>query len=287
MKYIYLLFSILMVTFGVSQVTGDITYQEYGISFTVPNQWIGQESDDIFVMASSKEAGLLILMFHPAKSQEELMEKMNKGLKDQSVNLTPMTPITTIGTNKVGGIYQGTLDGQNVKGKAIAMINPYGKGIVVFSLINETSYSQRTEELADLVANSVAFTKANGNVIGASPYLQQAKEELMGYKLTYLESYYSNTPGGGGYERKRVINLCSNGLFTFYGGSYLNFPDPNWDPMHENAKGHGTYEILEDSGNIYLQLNYNDGSYESLKCTYDEGVYLNGGHYYRGDVECY
>lgn len=287
MKNIYFLFSLMMAIPAVSQVSGDIIYQEYGISFTIPNQWVGQESEDIFVMASSKEAGLLILMFHPAKNQQELVEKMNKGLKDQLVNLSPVSSISKIGTNKVAGIYQGTLDGQNVKGKAIAMINPYGKGIVVFSLINETRYAQRTDELADLIANSVAFSMPNTKVAPVSKYLQEAKKELMGYKLTYLESYYSNTPGGGGYERKRVINLCPNGLFTFYGGSYLNFPDPNWDPMQENAKGHGSYEILEDSGNIYLQLNYNDGGYESLKCTYDEGLYLNGGRYYRGDVECY
>ncbi|NKI32695.1 hypothetical protein [Croceivirga thetidis] len=272
---------------SISQFTGQVDYQQYGISFTIPHNWIGQETEDIFVMSSSKEAGLLILMFHPEKNQEELLNKMNLGLQDGAVNLRPSGPLQMVGENQVEGMYSGMLDGQNVKGKVIALINAHGRGIAVFSLVNETRYTKRTNELAKLVASSVAFKKANPNVVLSSPYLEEAKAELVGYKLTYMESYYSNTPGGGGYERKRVLNLCSNGLFTFYGGSYLNFPDPNWDPMHQNAKGHGTYEILEDNGDIYLQLNYNDGEYESLKCTYDDGVYLNGGRYYRGEVDCF
>ena len=287
MKSIVFLVAMTTVLYSTAQLTGDVSYQEYGISFTIPKNWVGQEAEDVFVMSSSKEAGLLILMFHPAKNQQELLEKMNLGLQEGTVSLSPSQPLKTIGKNRVEGIYSGTLEGHNAKGKVAALINPHGKGIVVFSMVNTDLYTDRTDELADVVIQSIGFSKANQNPTLSSTYIQQAKEELVGYKLTYLESYYSNTPGGGGYERKRVLNLCTNGRFTFYGDSYLNFPDPNWDPMHENAKSHGTYDILEDSGDLYLQLNYNDGGYESLKCTYDDGVYLNGGRYYRGDVECY
>ncbi len=290
MKVLLFLFALLAVHFGKAQLTGHVAYAEEGVSFDIPKNWVGQELEEAFLMASSKEAGLVILLFHPANTLEEQSSKMKHGLSDGAISLSLEGKLSNNGKDTVEGHYIGSLEGKSVKAKLIAMTNPYGLGVAVLSLINGNLYSKRTDELAQEIAKSIGFKQPSTKISAVgnqSKNTQAAQEELVGYKLTYMESYYSNTPGGGGYERKRIINLCPNGLFTFYGGSYLNFPDPNWDPYQKNAKGHGTYEILEDDGDIYLQLNYNDGEYESLKCTYNDGVYLNGGRYYRGDVECY
>ena len=272
------------------QLTGQVTYQEYGIAFDIPQNWVGQELEDLFVMGSSKEAGIVVMIFHPAKDLVELKKNMGKGINEGGITLKPSGAITVLNNLKIEALYEGIVNNEKAKGISIGMINPSGSGVVLFALVNPKLYSKRILEIGRQIGNSFKFSNpmANTNTTSGGLTVQQVSQDLGGNKLTYLDSYYSNTSGGGGYQREKEINLCPNGLFTFFGGSYLNFPDPNYDPYQKNTKGHGTWEFLEDSGKIYLQLNYNDGEYESFHVTYKDGkTHLNGGRYYISDVDCH
>lgn len=91
------------------QITGSVNYPEEGISFTIPQQWIGEELDEVFVMASNQEAGIIAMLFHPAKTTDKLIEQMQEGLHDELINLYPVGGISSTALNRVEGIYQGTL----------------------------------------------------------------------------------------------------------------------------------------------------------------------------------
>ncbi|MEL6972776.1 MAG: hypothetical protein AAFZ63_25170 [Bacteroidota bacterium] len=286
-------FAMIFTSLLFGQITGSVNYPEEGISFTIPQQWIGEELDEVFVMASNQEAGIIAMLFHPAKTKDKLIEQMQQGLHDELINLYPVGGISSTALNRVEGIYQGTLQGQAVKGKSVALINPHGQGIVIFSLINDNLYAARTDELANEVAASVSFSPsiATNSNLGLNPDFnaQQVRQYLANKHLKYVENYNSDTPGGGGYSINKEINLCPNGTFTFYGSSYLNVSSPNHDPYLKAGQGHGTYEFIDDRGEVYLQLNYTDGHYESLQVTYEESrTFLNGARYYVLDeVECY
>lgn len=291
MRSYFLLLALALATSLSGQYTGHVNDPTEGISFDIPANWAGQEMEDLFLMSSGEEPGLMALMFHPASSLAMLKEQMKQGLRDASVNLSLIGDLQNINAEQIAGNYQGFLEGQAVKGRAIALLNPHGKGLVVLSLINDHLYTKRTEELAGQVAASIRFAQpiqppanTGGRVLSAV----QAQQDLANSKLKYLEAYYSDTPGGGGYERRKEINLCPGGVFTFYGSSYLNVANPDVDPYRKSGNGHGKYSFVEEGGKVYLELQYTDGHTVYLHVTYQgTKTFLDGGRYYVLEVDCY
>ncbi|MEL7222977.1 MAG: hypothetical protein AAGJ93_16765, partial [Bacteroidota bacterium] len=274
-KYTFLFFLVFTTISLFCQITGHVSDESLGVAFDVPPNWFGQELEDIFVMTSYEEAGLIAMMFHPASNTTALIEKMQQGLTDATINLMPVGELEAKGSNRVEGMYAGLLEGQNVKGKAVALVNPHGEGIVVLSLVDQSMHSSRTNELADWIANSISFSKPaqnNTNYTSNDPSFnaRTVQQDLVNTKLVYRESYYSNTPGGGGYERSRTINLCPNGQFTFYNSSYLNLgDDPNYDPYTKSGNNSGTYQFINDTGGVYLELKFSDGDFYRMQVSYE------------------
>lgn len=287
MNYLKIVF-VMALNFNIqAQLTGHINYTEYGISFNIPNNWIGQELEDMFVMGSNKEAGIIAMIFHPSKDINSLKESMQKGINEGGISLKPSGTISVLSNSKVEALYEGIVTNEKAKGIAIGLVNLSGSSVVLFALVSPDLYSSHILKIGREVGKSIKFSEpiTTKNTQSGNLTVAEVIQDLAGNKLTYLDNYHSNTLGGGGYQIEKEINLCPNGLFTFYGGSYLNFPDPNYDPYQKNARGHGTWEFLEDAGKIFLQLNYNDGEYESFHITYKEGkTHLNGARYYLTDT---
>jgi len=271
------------------QLTGRVEYKEEGVTFDIPTNWVGQEVEEVFIMGSQKEAGLVAITAHPARNLKELRDNMQLGLQEGEVTLNLKNNLKKLSNTMIEGLYEGVIDNQQVKGNAIGVLNSYGEGVVVFSLISPELFSNRTLQIGKKVANSVTFnTPQLTNNVSNGLTVAQVTQDLGGNKLIYQESYYSNTSGGGGYERSKEINLCPNGTFTYYGSSYLNFTDPNFDPYRKNGQSHGSWKFINQNGNIYLNLNYTNGSKENLRVRYeDDKTFLDEGRYYLGDVTCY
>lgn len=291
-KYTSFLLFIFVTITSFCQVTGHISDESLGIAFDIPADWFGQELEDVFLMSSLQEGGLMAMMFHPAQNVAQLQTEMKQGLSDASIYLMPVGQLQSNGTDRVEGQYSGMLEGQKVKGKAVALINPHGQGVVVLSLIEEHLYGSRTDDLVNEVANSIQFSQAARAAAYSSgdPDINAGtvRQDLANHKLTYMDSYSSNTPGGGGYEIRKEINLCPNGNFTAYDSSYMSTgSNPNFDPHSSNGTFRGTYEFVDYQGGVYLQLMLSDGHQENLEISYEgTKVFLDGGRYYRGDVEC-
>ncbi|AXT51006.1 hypothetical protein D1818_09275 [Aquimarina sp. BL5] len=286
-KSIYIIMIISSSIYG--QLTGRVEYKEEGVTFNIPTNWVGQEVEEVFIMGSQKEAGLVAITAHPVRNLKELQDNMQLGLQEGGVTLRLKNNLKKLSDTSVEGMYEGVIDNQKVQGNAIGLLNSYGKGIVIFSLISPDLFSNRTLQIGREVANSVRFnTPQPSNNSSNGLNAAQVTKDLGGNKLIYSESYYSNTPGGGGYERSKEINLCPNGAFTYYGSSYLNFTDPNFDPYRKNGQSHGTWKFIDQNGSVYLNLNYRNGSKENLLVRYkDDKTFLDGGRYYLGDVTCY
>ncbi len=59
------------------QLTGRVAYKEEGVTFNIPTNWVGQEVEEIFIMGSQQESGLIALITHPAKNLKELQTTAN------------------------------------------------------------------------------------------------------------------------------------------------------------------------------------------------------------------
>ncbi len=276
-----------------AQITGDVSFDKYGIAFTIPPNWVGQELQEAFVMASAQDAGIMVLVPHPARSMNELSSKIGEGLNHENVQLTLQGSVQQLNQHVVEGIYEGSVNFQAVKGHVFGMLNPLGSGVAVISLVSPELYSVFTRDIGIEVVNSLRFSQAVADEGALTA--EQCKLDLGGNKLVYMDNYYSadRSPNqsevGGGYNLRKEINLCSSGYFTYHGNSFVAAGTQIHNAYESNrAQGHGTWQFIDQAGEVILLLSYHDGNSQTFTVEYAEDkTLLNGGRYYLDDVECY
>ena len=57
-----------------AQQTGKVDYPYLGISFTIPEDWLGQEQQGFYLMGSNTTPGYLMISTHEATSLDQLRE---------------------------------------------------------------------------------------------------------------------------------------------------------------------------------------------------------------------
>jgi len=118
--------------------------------------------------------------------------------------------------------------------------------------------------------------------------VEKWKYELSNVKLTYMDSYYSPSysDGGisGGYESKKVFDLCKAGYFHYYGsdntalgGDYASGYSAG------SSRGSGSWDVIANAaGQPVLQLKFNGGEVWEYRIEMkDKKLFLNGDRYYR------
>lgn len=277
--------SCLALAFCVSaQQTGKIEYKQLGISFTVPDGWVGQEGEGVFLIASQTEPGFILVTTHGHKTLDAIKAEARQGIQDANgTNLQLEGDLETLSKTAVAGNYNGTVEWQAARCYAVGMLNPHGYGVSILAVAATNIFSDKYKQLALKVKNSVKFAKPE---IG--PEVEKWKNLLSGVKLTYMESYSSNsyTDGGvsGGYSINKELDLCSQGYFLYYGSSNVSLgSDVSSAYNSSNKGGHGEWEIAQNaSGGPILRLNFYNGEvWEYNLSLIDEKVHLNGSRYFR------
>ena len=252
MKSLLLPFLLVIVVNLYGQATGKIDYKHLGLSFTIPDGWMGQEAEMGYVMASIP--GLILLIPHDQTyTVEQLRAQARAGLNEgNGTNLQLTGTLADLGRDAVGGEFAGTLEWQPARAYVIGMHNPYGRGLTILAMTTTDQYNDNYAGYAKAVSNSIQFRKPE-----AKEDIGEWKEWLKNVKLTYRESYSSISPGvdgmtGGGYNSSR------NG-------------------------GNGTWDITVGvDGSPVLSLVFNDGSTASYTLSYrDNKLYLDGERYFR------
>lgn len=274
------------------QQTGTVNLESLGMTFEIPEGWVGQFMGDGFMMGSYTEPGFIYLSIHETSSLEGLKADARQGLSDPAngIFLSLEGILAEWKGRGVGGTFSGSMSGQQVKAYLLGLINPHGSGVLITTATEPSKYSDRYPQLAEWVAASFQFSPPP-----VSPQVaQDAKRDwsylLGGTRLTYMNSYSSvdysnpNITTGGGYNEKEVIDLCKAGYFNYSSSSFTSITGAGGAGAHQmsRGKGAGSWELGKDSqGRALLKLNFHNGErYEYVLSYPEQKMHLNGRRYF-------
>lgn len=255
-----------------------IDYPDYGLSFEVPAGWIGQENGDTFIMGHQTIPGFIILTLHDAPDIQTLKQEAQAGLQDTNgTNLTAISSPKLYGSDGISCAYEGTIEREQAKAFGIALMSPNGGGVTILVAASSSLFSSDYQQYAYHVAQSVEFRK-----IEKADVSDEWKEALSNVRLTYMDSYSSNTSGGGGYSSESKIDLCAEGYFNYRDSDINAFGQ--YAGAYSQNKGGGTWSLEsgKSTENPVLKLSFYDGTVYSYELSYkDNKLYLNGYRYFR------
>ena len=289
LKYSALFIGFILISISLNgQQTGTVKYEQLGVSFSIPNGWVGQETGEVFIMGSNEVPGLIILIPHDqVYSLDDLYNQASQGLSLEGG--TTLKPIQKIRTSNdiVMGSFQGTIEYSPAKAFIIGKVNPHGNGVTIVATTTPELYKEQIyEELAMEVSNSFQFSAVELNKAVAetkTSSIEDWKYQLGGTRLTYMESYNSGGVDGGGYNMETEIHLCTEGFFKYKDQSFMSAGGFNRTAVSShNTRGHGNWEIKQ-SGVTQLILSFHDGTtkYFDLEWREDTKLFMNGYRYFR------
>ena len=268
-----------------AQQTGNISDPYLGISFDIPNGWVGQESGDLFVMGHNTIPGIIIMTMHNSNVQQ-LTQEAQAGIQDAQsmIFLNLSGPIQTVQKNAVAGTFEGTVEGQAAKAYMIGMENKLGgSGISIVVLAGNTMFTDEHPKIAKQIMKSVRFTK---------PQTDKVKKEWVDFlantRVQYMDSNFSGSYVEGGvtgyYESNEKIDLCSQGYFNYYSSSLVSAGNSNINAYSGGqGNGQGSWEITVGAGGTaYLSLHFHNGEVKEYELGWEDNkLYLNGTRYFR------
>ena len=279
-----------------AQQTGTVDFPEYGVKFSIPDQWLGQAANEVFLIASNTQPGFMMVSPNEARTLQEMQVTAQQGIADAAsgIYLQLSGTLETYGDQGLKGLYSGQIAGQPANAYVIGLLNKQGVGVTIMSCVSQEFWSQKYVELAHALAESTEFyapeKPVTPRVTANGGNVEAWKDRLGNTRLTYMESYnsidYSN-PGytsGGGYSNKEVIDLCSKGYFDYSSSNFMSVsggPGVSGNSYGQGA-GAGKWEIkAQPNGNKVLVLNFYSGEVFEYTLSYpNRKMHLNGKRYY-------
>lgn len=285
-SHIFLLIIFLSVMkFAKAQQSGLINYPHLGVQFTIPEGWIGQETEGGFIVGHPSKPGFAFLSMMEATSIEEIRAQGQQGIREaDGTYLQLQGSIEQLNANSLGGLFSGTLQQSPAKAYMLGVLNPHGSGVLVMAASTPEQYSEMHKQLAVDLANSLAFSKPE-----VPPVAQEWKQRFSNAKLTYMDSYYSSGSSyggystGGGYSVTKEIHLCAQGYFKSSGSSSMSIDTGGaFGNSRGSSSGDGSWEIAGNQyGQPILRLKFHNGEVREYTLTSEEGkTFLNGERYY-------
>ena len=253
-----------------------------GITFIVPDDWVGQQTALGFLITSTKTPGFILIFSNDIKDMNTMKSEALKGIVNNNGTSLQLTGnLEFLQKNGYAGKYTGTLEWQQTYSFIAGIINPYGNSITVLCATKPNLYSDEHRKITLQIVNSMQFIKPNRE-LSTIDIDNEWKTILNDSRLTYMSTYSTY---GGGSSSKRIIDLCSKGYFNFTssysmaldtGGAFGSSSDAN--------KGTGTWKVIKNTfGKPILQLTFYNGEvYEYVLTTdKDDKTFLDGERYFR------
>jgi hypothetical protein len=270
--------------------TGKIKYPSLNLAFEVPDGWKGQESQGMYVMGHMTIPGILAVLPHQQPmTVDDMKAEARYGIMiDNGTSFRPVSAMSTLADNAIGGEFSGLLDYMPAQAYIIGLSNPSGTGLTIIAVTSPEAYDADTYRgLAMEVMRSVEFG-STGDIPGSqnsgNADVADWKYQLGGTKLTWMESYYSGGEYGGGYNMKTEIHLCEAGYFLYYDQSLVAAGGVDVSGYSGgSSRGHGNWDIAVSGGVPYLVLNFHDGNKRQFSLEWREGskLFMDGYRYMR------
>ncbi len=269
-----------------AQATGEVNFETLGIRFTIPNGWVGQEVNGGYIVGSNTEPGFAFLTLHQYSTLAQLTQQAQQGITEQNgTNLNLSGEIENLNERSIGAEYNGTLEGQSVKAYVVGLVNPLGNGVTIMAATTPDQYSDTHKQLALQLANSTQFSQPETPSV-----VEEWKQTLQNSRLTYMDSYQSNSGSyggystGGGYSSETQIHLCGQGFFKYKSSSSMSIDTGGaFGGSSGGGQGSGTWEVVGNTqGGATLRLNFHNGEVYEYALEYqDKKTFLNGNRYFR------
>ena len=271
-----------------AQESGLKEFPSLGISFTIPNGWVGQENEMGYVMGSYSEPGILLAMTHQTSDLAQLRSEASAGVADQQgTQLILASDIATFDSDGIEAHYTGTISYQPARAFAVSLINPKGPGITLIYMTSTEMFKDAALDLVRSTARSFKFTKVKAQTVNnpGDPSNTNWNAKFQNARLTYMNSYYSSGGSyggystGGGYSDQEIIDLCGQGYFKFRSSSSMSVDTGGaFANSNSRGKGAGSWKIV--NRNI-LELTFHNGEVKQYVLTSQDGkTMLNGYRYY-------
>ncbi|MEZ4416117.1 MAG: hypothetical protein R3E10_10180 [Gemmatimonadota bacterium] len=244
--------------------------------------WSASPAGSGYSFQSADVAGSLLVFPHERESLDALKSDAREGFSEGTAALTLDGPIEGFGSRGLSAYLKGTIEGQPVKARLIALLSPHGGGLTLLAVARTSDFGATHESAAEALAGGIAFFAPR-----APDATSEWRDRLDGARLTYLYSYYSGGSSDGAYvgaSEETTIDLCSEG--HFYYGSHDSFSADGGGAVGgysgSNARGAGGWTVTP-GGAPTLVLTFHDGSRREYTLQLDdEGkTLLNGRRYFR------
>lgn len=97
------------------------------IQFIVPSGWSVTEKDIGYVLGPYNTDGFILINVEDFNSLKELKAAMNNGITQEDGSILKVSSaLNNLGEQGVAGMYEGTIDGKEVKGFLMALMPPSG-----------------------------------------------------------------------------------------------------------------------------------------------------------------
>jgi hypothetical protein len=254
---------------------GRFSHPYWGVNFAIPAAWKASEREDLVLLGSDTEAGLMIVRFLRSTNRQALLQEYSQGLQEEGVKLMPATRAEDFkaGSNPglAGEMTGSAANGSRLQARVIGVLSPFGDAAIVLGLTTSDKYAQLKPRV-DALAESVAFSQ---------PKIPPANISVAG------QYYYIFTSNSGSlYSREDSLSLCSNGKFFRKGEMYGSKTGQYSATVDRNYLG--SWAADGDGQTGMVTLSYRDGRSEQLR--YQKSgvdIVLNGKKYGRfGDGSC-
>ena len=255
-------------TFTNAQSNRKITFQELGLSFTVPSGWSGGIKNDLYILGHSSIPGLMILSENKSRSAEQLKTLARKGISSEGIELSPKGEFKLKGTNHVEGFYEGIFNGSKVRVFSIGLINRLGSGVNIFILTEKGKFGDSHIREAKKLARSVRFFRVKD-----SRMTTFWKQRIVGRQLKYLRT----RGGSSGQSQTTIIKLFADGSCYFYSSSVALISGAS---KTERGDERGKYKIYSLGNRSFLELDFGVRTLEyELSLSQQNKTLLDGNRY--------
>jgi hypothetical protein len=239
-----------------------VTDPAWGFSFTPPPGWKMQKDSNGAVLGHDRIAGLILVFPHSAASLSELRAQMLQGINEQGLKLQLAAEPKPLGKNSLAGECTGSANGQEVTGRAIGALSPYGGGAVVVAITTPQAYGTDLPAAAEKIAKGMQFLKIDTASVGRA---------LAGsWRAVSASSQSQFTLGTDGQFSEYSESTHSGNFSDQYGND-----TGNWG-TGGSRQAAGTWSARGTKEKGSIQFVYNDGK----RSSYTYNVHVENGQVY-------
>jgi len=215
-----------------------------GVRFTVPSGWTAQSNEDGYLLVSKTYKGLIVVTTNPYHSLQELDAGGAEGIVNEKtgVRLMPFSQNERIGSNGLGAVFSGQVNGQAAKAYVAGLISPHpgAAGVTIIALTSEAAYDNQYPAWAKSIASSVRFS------------VPQVDRALMAWFSAKYWYHSGSSSSYGGISHDQTWTFCRDGRFSYYSEDSASVTGMYGSASNDSSQGTWTIRGNKKKGTVFL-----------------------------------